>query len=593
MTFIACAAMLTSAVAFTGCKSENEPQQRAPEVVTDIAISLPGQLGNGARRMPGRTVQTAGYDDFYANGGMKSIQLIPFAAKAAVTSESKRHGDDINLGTISTGEGTDMGVANETGKGRNKVFTNAKVPVGTSSFLFYGESAKSSENKFESGSLNAALTGQPDAINFSLTPITTSAAVVEDASYTGLIAYLNHIANAKDGITPAAKSWKEYTAEMNEGYYELFQTYSTAKVLSSFGIERMLTDLYQNMKLNTAETDTLARSIRDSIKTAKWASVSGEGVVTLNDNDGGVNYTNIPAKWKLPQGALSITYNSEGKKFVGNAASAFGTGEDIVAPAGIQYYVYPPTLWYFANTKIKTSNTTQADNYAEGTPWATILSGYTSGNSVTSKTRSIALTDTIQYAVARLDVKVAIGGEGGYLVDNNPLGGDATHVSNPGGGYEVTAVLVGGQKNVLFDFQPNTLSDAYVIYDSLMTTDNLMYASTSWSTTNSTLVLETVKDADQYIAIELRNTGDDFYGVGSQLVPAGARFYMVGKLGASAASETGNKVFKQDYTTTAQLTIQDLTKAYSTIPDLKAPALEVGLLVDLSWKAGHTYEVNL
>ena len=115
---------------------------------------------------------------------------------------------------------------------------------------------------------------------------------------------------------------------------------------------------------------------------------------------------------------------------------------------------------------------------------------------------------------------------------------------------------------------------------------------------NSTLVLETAVDdgaqgSDIPVALEFINKGGDFYGVGNQLIPAGARFYIVGKLSAAAATQTGNKVFKQDYTTTARFNIATLKKAYSTIPDLKAPQLEIGMSVDLTWQAGHTYDVDI
>ena len=39
MTFIACAAMLASAVAMTSCNNENEPQVTGETVTTDITIS--------------------------------------------------------------------------------------------------------------------------------------------------------------------------------------------------------------------------------------------------------------------------------------------------------------------------------------------------------------------------------------------------------------------------------------------------------------------------------------------------------------------------------------------------------------------------
>ena len=77
------------------------------------------------------------------------------------------------------------------------------------------------------------------------------------------------------------------------------------------------------------------------------------------------------------------------------------------------------------------------------------------------------------------------------------------------------------------------------------------------------------------------------------IVPVGGKFYLVGQLTASAATETDTHVFKQDFTTTARVAIKDLKSAYNTIPDLKAPQLEIGLSVDLEWRAGHTYDLEL
>ena len=53
-----------------------------------------------------------------------------------------------------------------------------------------------------------------------------------------------------------------------------------------------------------------------------------------------------------------------------------------------------------------------------------------------------------------------------------------------------------------------------------------------------------------------------------------------------------NSVFKQDYITTAKLTSgeESLKKAYNVIPDLRSPKLEFGLSVDLTWRAGITFE---
>ena len=200
----------------------------------------------------------------------------------------------------------------------------------------------------------------------------------------------------------------------------------------------------------------------------------------------------------------------------------------------------------------------------------------------------------MQYAVARLDVKVKFK-EGTTLIDNDPVAANNS-VSNPAGGYPLTAVLVGGQKNVGFDFTQATyaggIGNTYTIYDKVMT-NAITYDASAYSDPNSTLVLETPADIDEYIALEFTNTSDkDFYGVNG-IVPVGGKFYLVGQLSAAEATQTGKKVFKQDYTTTVRVAIKDLKSAYVTIPDLKAPELEIGLSVDLHWESGHTYDLEL
>lgn len=576
MTFLACAILLTSVVGFTGCKPQNveEPQQKAPAVTTDIAISLPAQVG-GPRRMPGQTVQTAGATDFATNG-MTNIVLIPFAASAKVTSSSVRYGENISLG--------DLTAANSASKvgGHAKVYSDKQVPQGTSAFLFYGKSGATNANLFSCGALAGSITGEPSTFSFSLQPICDGTAVGNITTDAALFnAYLNLVAGAQDANGVA---WKDYTTGLNQGYYDLFQSYKDLTTLSTFGVERMMTDLYNSLSLNV---DSLAKAIRKAILDPTYASLDGSGNVKLVSG-----MQNFPRKYNIPEGAVSVAF-AEGS-FGNNAAHSFGS----LAPAGLGNYVYPAALWYFANTKIKTSASSQAAAYVNNASWKSILEGYEKDDaSVSSSTRSIALKDTIQYAVARLDVRVKAA-DGGTLNDNNPVASQQA-VSVPVGGYPLKAVLVGNQKNVGFDFAPLSGSSVYTIYDTLLTANIAAAPSASdYSAANSTLVLETATDdgangSDVFIALEFVNTGSDFYGLGGQIVPAGARFYLVGQLAAASATETGGKVFKQDYTTTARFNIKNLTKAYSTIPDLKAPQLEIGMSVDLSWESGHTYDIDL
>lgn len=573
-----CLVALVSA-GMSSCKNEeNEPVQRQ-QITTDIALSLPSQVGgvSGARRMPSSTVQTAGATDFATNG-MKNITLLPFAEGAAVTTSSTRNGDNISLGTI----GATQAYTDVTGS-RAKVFTGKQVPLGTSAFLFYGESGATGSSEFETGALTGAIDANPASISFTLKSIVTNSTDVTNSdAYKGLLDYLNAVANASNGT----KAWKAFTAGDNEGLYEMFQTYATAKVLSSFGIEKMMDDLYQSL---ASSSDAMSSAIRDSITDSRFASVVSEHI-QLNSSD--PDLTGFPASLNLPDGAVQVAYNSTSGKFETSVTSDFGG----MSTNLLTSYVYPSSLWYFANSRIMTANTSKESYYTGAKSWADLLDQAYDNTlgSVNTKTRSIAIKDTIEYAVARLDVQIKTK-ENDYLEDNDPVAA-SNHVANPVGGYQLTAVLVGGQKHVGFDFTPATYGGgdgtARTIYDRVMST-SISTSTLAYSAPNSTMVLETAANEDEFIAIELVNSSaKDFYGADG-IVPVGGKFYLVGKLTASAATETGNKVFKQDYTTTARIAIKDLKSAYNTIPDLKAPQLEIGLSIDLTWQSGHTYDLEL
>ena len=532
---------------------------------------------------------TAGRDDGYrhlSSGSSRSqwseqdagyITLVPFAKSEKVTTSSVRQGENIVLGSIETTQ-----TYTKSANGRAKVFTGKSVPLGTSAFLFYGVSGKTGANKFETGSLTASLEGQPSAFTFTLEQIVANSGAVEgDAACTGLTNFLNAVAQASDGV----KEWRNYEATDNEGLYQLFQTYATTHVLSSFHVQRMMTDLYKTLM---PSSDAMSTAIKTIIGNGTYATVNTTtGEVTLV-----AGLQDFPeTKFNIPQGSVSVAYNTTSKIFGNNAAHAYGA----LDPANLNYYVYPASLWYTSNTRIKTHNTSLLDEYTGAASWKDILAAYSNDNSsVNSKTRSIALKDTVQYAVARLDVKVKFK-EGTTLIDNDPVEANNS-VSNPADGYPLTAVLVGGQKNVGFDFTQATyaggIGNTYTIYDKVMT-NAITYDASAYSDPNTTLVLETPANTDEYIALEFTNTSTkDFYGVNG-IVPVGGKFYLVGQLSAAEATQTGKKVFKQDYTTTVRVAIKDLKSAYVTIPDLKAPELEIGLSVDLHWESGHTYDLEL
>lgn len=585
-SYVAFVALVSAATLASCSKKEDEPQANAPQVATDITISLPSQATGGARRMPGKTVQTDnGVNDFQ---GIGNIYLVPFAKSAKVQATDTRLGANIGLGDIAAT--TELGAVSKA-----KLYKDKNVPMGTSAFLFYGESlAKdaTSSNLFTTGKL----TGDRDAntpagFTFSLSQIQPEATeVTGNAAYVGLLGFLNYIANVTDGT----KAWKNYSlapgSTDNEGYAEMWATYKTAKNLNSFGIERMMNDLYHSLALNT--TDQLAANLTAKIVDGTYATLESDKVTLKTELKG------FPASVNLPEGSIAVIYDETSEAFIASAEKNFvdkaTAGNMNVAP--ITSYVYPSSLWYYANTRINTSTQSEDNNYNETNDWATILGEYDKENgSVNTRTRSVALIDKVQYGVARLDVKI----KAAETLEDNAS--DPKTITNTTG-YELMGVLVGGQKNVGFDFTPETYNGAagtYTIYDSVMTTT--IKTATEFGAANSTLVLETEAgdDKDVFVAVELlNNSGKDFYGADG-LIPAGGKFYLVGKLTSanSTVKDANNnpikRVFIQDYTTTARFTIENLKKAYNMIPDLKTPALEIGLSVDMTWESGTTYDITL
>ena len=123
------------------------------------------------------------------------------------------------------------------------------------------------------------------------------------------------------------------------------------------------------------------------------------------------------------------------------------------------------------------------------------------------------------------------------------------------------------------------------------------------------------------IALQFVNNGDDFWGR-DNLVRKGQTFYLVAELdptgkaipaanwdtyyqvpplNASGVSTKTTRVFVQDYMTTANFKFtadatnhtSSLQGAYVTIPDLRSSQLSFGLSVDLDWRAGIVFDVDL
>lgn len=539
--------------------------------------------------------------------GIDNISLIPFKVSEEGMGNTVSRNGDKNIVLPNT---TVNSLAKDqiTGTGNAHVYNDVSVPTGTNVFLFYGKAIDATagtaittaSDKFLYGTLKAKGldAGVPSGITFTPEPIAANPSTTVGDK---IADYLTSIANAK--ITNG-KAWSAVKADASTGQgkalADLYANFITMTAGSSKNIQLAVQDLYTSLvglKDQSVDNQAIITAVETAITASGYASESG-GKLTFDTSLNG-----YPEDNNLPDGAATLKWNDSEKNFtVQTDKSVLDDGTSIAAMSS---YVYPANLWYFVNTKIKTDNAERNGDYVGGTSWENILKNYSNDNaSVQASTRSIALKKQIQYAVGRLDTKVTLAST--TLKDHT--GAVVTASTN---GFPVKSILVGGQKAVDWQFQATSADDAtqYTIYDKNVPSD--MAAKTDGSAVNHTLVLETIADQPAYMVVELENnTGKDFAGHNGDIIKAGANFYMVAKLDPKnnmgevkqPGSETLTKVFQQDYTTVANLTIMEnsdtnhdkgLGAAYNVIPDLRTPALSIGMSVDLNWQSGLTFNIGI
>lgn len=543
------AALLLSTAGFTACSSDDAftgSSLSGEAVKTQFAINIPaGKAVSG--RLSQDIVQGQPTPVFR---GMDNIKLIPFTTTPAADGTG---GKIIGLGAILSDE-----LAAQTNA---KVYYDVEIAQGVNNFLFYGEAkaAEGSDDKTNGALVPAGLDGtgtstSVNTITFSLKPMVQTSTGIPQAAK-DLAGALTTLANSQSG----SAQWS--TSSLKNFYSSLIRL----KAGSANSIKQALLDLQDGLTPVssglTGDESTLLTEINDNITAA----------LAVAENK-------YPRDLNLPDGAAQVKWNSATNQF--DVVNEANIGN--LSYTSLDKFVYPSSLYYWVNTPIKTSNTPLASQFAGKTSWADCLILYNGGGtSVTAQTSSVALEKAIQYAVARLDVSAYFNGD---VTDNL----QQTVAVTANGGITLDGILIGGQKNVIWDFTPNSSSAEYTIYDASVTSTQLKN-SVNTDVIAQSLALQTADGTSVNFALELtNNTGNAFTGIDG-IVPNGGRFYLVGKL---VPEQSGNtKVFKQDFTTTAKVKITSLAHAYNCIPDLKNPKLELGLSVDLTWQAGLSQEV--
>lgn len=556
--------ILAGAVGFTSCSSDNDLDQtnttpgKSEMVKTQFAINIPN-AGKVGSRMSDEIVQNG-----TAFRGMTNIQLLPFVLSDA-TITGPVTGNDFVAGKAFS---LDPIIPNELINNSNaKIYSNVEIPLGTNAFLFYGEATKKDDDQSDktNGKLTPLLEGNAiSAYSFSLSSILEETTDVT-ATQESLLGILNGIAQ-----TPG---WSASTGALQS----LYQSFILLKAGSSTSIRLTIENLYNELK-------SYSGSDQVDLKNNLIAKIDDSFDATLNNNVYTLTYksnylSKYPVSLGLPAGSAQVSWDVTAFKYV--------TGTDLIHNnanvAALTDYVYPASLYYTTNTPVSVSNATQSGNYADKIWTAIIADLYKDGAAVTATTQSVALTNAINYAVGRFDVKASFAE--GDIKDKKDK---TVTIENK---FELVGVLVGGQKNVGWDFMPKANANAVSIYDAAVAPTYITQTVPD-KIQNSTLVLATATDeATINFVIELKNNGEKFEGTDG-IIHKGATFYLLGKLTKGTGTDA-KPIFGKDLYTTATVTINSLKNAYNCIPDLKAPKLELGLSVDLDWKEGLTQDVTI
>ena len=547
----------------TGCIDDEMPQEseEGATVVADIAFTVSKEA-----RPTTRVSAAVAQDEGQAYRGIEMRHIVPFAIDEA----QKVTDSDMPK------------VFQVYGNGNKPVdnrayyyYENCTLMSGVNAFLCYGRAPQYSTDKHINGSLMETfpLDMAPKNIRFSLESIANDV----HPTATALADYMTNIANAEANNV----KWKDASNATLRVMYLNFLNKTEAE--EGVGGEP-LAGSATNIKVYTQTLKSALESLTltgtdDAIRTAIIAAID-----TYNNE-----WDGFPASIGLPDGAAVI-------RWTGTAFEPQVNTTTLADVNGIARYAYPAELYYYANSRIYTSSIDKRKEKYTDREWAAILADYEHEDGVVStSTTSVAIKEPLQYGVAHVQIMLK-------KTDNDYLTDAAgTNITVEATSFPVTGVIIGGQLPVGFDFTPTTAyplyseADMKFIYDNQVPTLHLS-SSADASQPINTLVLQSYDKKKVPVALELtNNSGTDFKGLGG-IVQQGTKFYLVGEIDPEkfkddSRTKIRDRVFTQDYTTTLNIKVTGLEKAYNVVPNLLSPRLEMGIELTPKWVATTPDEV--
>lgn len=619
-------AMLTAALLLLACHTDDTVPELPTEVNAQLTISLPkgiaGRKKAPTTRMGADVVQESGLEDDFR--GIDDVHLFCFNNYPSESSS--------NLGRViemkTSGDEVMNGVTNED----YSLCQEITIPVGTSHFAFYGRAAdnpQTHEERMHYGIIetvgldrkdyngNSGMRFRPVQICPSTEPLGGSQRGQD------LLELLNDLMNITVPEPYPNNTWKTVgNLYMNEAYKQMTQLTS----MSSFHVQAMLGHIKKlvNMEGPDEQGKQLAKAITEKIESCciEQEDPDDNEQIVLKDSLQG-----FPDDIHLPAGAARIKWDEEQSLFVIPDKQVYSNDLEVTS---VNDYAYPMNLQYQVFSDIVASdsllvlnsenNTTDTGDSDTGTNensddndggdgntggdetggeetgigntgyqnWQDLLdNAYEDAAKVVQPTtQSVAMVKQVQYAVGRLALRTRFSTDNIYDAK-----GELVDVSE--GMFTLKGYVIGGQREVDYNFQPVEDSRTYAIYDTNLNGGPQSVKRHYFTTTDYILGLGTKSDSNIFMALELVNEKQTFQGADGLIVP-GATFYLVANLVPKDSEyyKQGelDQVFSKDRATQVYITIKSLANATYGLPNLDIPRPTLGLSVNLVWGEGLWFE---
>ena len=531
------------------CSTSDDMTEQLNEATQPEAMQVDLLISTGKSPLMNNTplAQNSGVPEFK---GMEMMVAIPFCTNG----DSVTVSDDPLIDIIDADE-DNLAKEYATEKYNTYYVDRCHLMTGTDRMLVYGKAKKSSPaNPAKDGQLSNLPTVRKKTadIMFSLKSIRESTEAPAGADT--LANYMTNIANTSGWSTTTDPTLKSY-------YLDFIRMGSEGSGLMSGAAA--------NIKAFVAALRALLETKGDAISSAIIAKI---------DDDATIEGKTYPRSIGLPDGAAVIRWT--GSKF--EVRTTTTTLDNI---NGINRYTYPAELMFFADSPIRTSaNEVAKTVYQENTKtWSAFLDTYYNGpTAVNTNTKAVAVENPIQYGVAKLNLTLT--GMSATLMDAKDVvvtNADMAHLP-------LTGAIIGGQHTVGFNMKPQgeqTDVDGRFIYDTNIIDGNKI----------STLVLHSYDNEKVPVILEFQNNTEHAFTGKDGTVYPGARFYLIGMMdpAGKGTGDYAGRVFTQDYITTISMNVTSLAKAYTCMPDLLAPRLEIGVQVVTKWIQATTTNVEL